>query len=318
MISEGYLRRHVHAYNTNREVALLDVAEEYILEFMRRQGFFDGILVFKGGTALRKYVFGPSGRFSTDLDFGLVADDPGYVNLVFDTLDGANLLGVRVRLENRDAAAARLRIDTDLGPVDVPAAISVRDQAPWLPAVHRRPEPFEFLDRGLAGDFSRASLPILDLREITAEKIAAFWRRRKARDLYDLEHLGRALQAEFDGLTIGSLAALKVYFDVVDEGLGHPPTDIRDIFRCTTKDVEGIDDLGRFQARATDAGNLLAQCSQRYSALPQVDDGILRVVTTCSLRDRYRALELRDSLVSRLVGPTPSSHHRGPVIDEAG
>ncbi len=302
MITEGYLRRHLHAYNTNREIALLDVAQEYILEFMRRQGFFDGILVFKGGTALRKFVFGPSGRFSTDLDFGLREDDPDYVNLVFDTLDGAELLGVRVRLENRDSAAARLRIDTDLGPVDEPAAISIRAQVPWLPAIHRTPEPFEFLDRGLASDFPRSSLPILDLREIAAEKIAAFWRRRKARDLYDLEHLGRALQTEFDGATIASLAALKVYFDVVDEGLGRHPADIQEIFGCTAKQIEGVDDLGRFQAKTTDTTVLLAQCTQRHAALCRVDQEILRVTTTGSQRDRYRALDLRDSLVCRLTG----------------
>ena len=38
--------------------------------------------------------------------------------------------------------------------------------------------PFEFLDRGLRQTLT-SPLPILDLREIAAEKIAAFWRRRQ-------------------------------------------------------------------------------------------------------------------------------------------
>jgi predicted nucleotidyltransferase component of viral defense system len=115
LISEGYLRRHIHSLGANHEIILLDVAQEYIIEFLRRQGLFDNILVFKGGTALRKFFFGADGRFSTDLDFGFVEDDRTYVDLVFDALDGADFLGVRVRLDNRDTAAASLRIDIDLG-----------------------------------------------------------------------------------------------------------------------------------------------------------------------------------------------------------
>ncbi len=30
MIAEGYLRRHTAAYGGNREIALLDVAQEYV------------------------------------------------------------------------------------------------------------------------------------------------------------------------------------------------------------------------------------------------------------------------------------------------
>ncbi len=37
MISEGYLRRHMDAYKVDREVALLDVAQEYIVHLMSRQ-----------------------------------------------------------------------------------------------------------------------------------------------------------------------------------------------------------------------------------------------------------------------------------------
>ncbi len=164
MIGEGFFRRHVQVAGGNREVALLDVAQEYLLEYLRREGMFEGLLVFKGGTALRKFVFGTDGRFSVDLDFALRTGDPTDATFVLDLLDGATFAGVAVRLERRRGIAAQLRIETVLGPVDEPAAISIRPQPPWLPVLARAPLPFEYLDRGLAPDFARAPLPVLDIR----------------------------------------------------------------------------------------------------------------------------------------------------------
>ncbi len=301
MITEGFFRRHIQATGGNREVALLDVAQEYILEYLRREGVFDDLLVFKGGTALRKFTFGTAGRFSVDLDFGLRSDDPTDINLVLDLLDGAVFAGVAVSLERRRGIAANLRIDTTLGPVIEPAAVSIRPQRPWLPTPLRPPLPFEYLDRGIAPDFARAPLPILDLREIAAEKIAAFRRRRKARDLYDLEHLGRILQAAFDGPGIAALAALKIYFDVVDEGLGQPPTSLAEIFALPVSAVTGADDLGHLRATDTDVARLLAICAQRYSALTALTGPIAELATTGNPRDHWQAHQLRDDLIGALT-----------------
>lgn len=163
--------------------------------------------------------------------------------------------------------------------------------------------PFEFLDRGLAPEFARSPLPILDLREIVAEKIAAFWRRRKARDLYDLEHLGRVLQADFDGPGIATLAALKIFFDVVDEGLGHPLIALNEVFNLPATAITGVDDLGYFRAGTVSVARLLAQCAQRYAALIALEGDLARLITTCNQRDRWNALQLKDEMVARLIGP---------------
>lgn len=302
MITEGYFRRHTQAYGGNREVALLDVAQEYVIEYMRRESLFDDLLIFKGGTALRKFVFGVEGRFSVDLDFALRHDDPSHATMVLDMLDGAELGGVKIRLDRRKGSAATLRLETPLGPVTEPAAVSIRPQQPWLPALQRTPMPFDFLDRGLQPEFVRAPLPILDLREIAAEKIAAFWRRRKARDLYDLENLGRALQANFDGPGIAALAVLKIYFDVMDEGLGRPLPSLGSVFGCAGTEITGADDLGHFRASTMDAAQLLSQYARRYVALVGLEDDLASLVTTCNRRDRWRALQLRDEVVTTITG----------------
>jgi len=191
-MTAAFFQRHVQACGGDREIALLDVAQDYVLEHLRREGLFAQTLAFKGGTALRKFVFGASGRFSVDLDFALRSADPRDVDLSLDLLDGATFAGLCMDLERRRGAAALLRLITPLGPVTEPAAISIRPHAPWLPVRAQPPQPFPFLDRGVAPEFTRAPLPVLDAREMAAEKIAAFWRRHMARDLYDLEHLGQA------------------------------------------------------------------------------------------------------------------------------
>lgn len=302
MLTAGWFQRHVHACGGRRDIALLDVAEEYVLEYLRREGLFDQMLAFKGGTALRKYVFGASGRFSVDLDFALRRPDPGDVDLVLDLLDGASFGGVQVALERRRGPAAQLRLVTDLGPVVVPSAISIRADGPWLPVRRLPPQPFAALDRGLAPDFPRAPLPVPDVREMAAEKIAAFRRRRVARDLYDLEHLGRALQSSFDGPGIAALAALKIYFDVVDEGLGRAPKSLADIFGCPVTAVLGQADLGQLHARAPTAAELLAYCRQRFSALAALGGDYARIATSGSPRDRRQALRMREELLEWLVG----------------
>lgn len=305
MITLGYLRRHQQALRGPEDVVLLDVAQEYVLEHLRREGLFDATLVFKGGTALRKFVFGAGGRFSVDLDFGLVSDDPADVHLALDYLTDATLYDVRLRLANRQGPNARLDIVTPLGHVDRPARVSVRPQRPWLPTVLRPPKPFEYLDKGLASEYPRASLPVLDLREMAAEKIAAFWRRRHARDLYDLDHLATVMQAAGVVADVCTLAALKIYADIVEEDIeSRPLTDPAAVFGCAPADVRGAEDLGTFRAPVTDVQTLLTNCRQRYALLATLagrSPEIARLAARCSRGDVHQVLRLREVLVDRLA-----------------
>jgi len=57
-MTAAFFQRHVQACGGDREIALLDVAQDYVLEHLRREGLFAQTLAFKGGTALRKFVFG--------------------------------------------------------------------------------------------------------------------------------------------------------------------------------------------------------------------------------------------------------------------
>ena len=60
----------------NKLIAERDVILVYALQALEESGVM-GHLAFKGGTCLRKTIFGWSGRFSEDLDFTLDTRRPG-------------------------------------------------------------------------------------------------------------------------------------------------------------------------------------------------------------------------------------------------
>ena len=58
-----------------RAEAYLEFAQEHFLDWLRTEHLFeDETVVFKGGTAIRKFILGIYGRFSTDLDLDFVGN----------------------------------------------------------------------------------------------------------------------------------------------------------------------------------------------------------------------------------------------------
>lgn len=79
--------------------AFLELAQEHFLLWMVREGLFANgpeDVVFKGGTALRKFRLALRGRFSTDLDFAIARAE--YAEHVLLSLDeGFEIEGVSSR-----------------------------------------------------------------------------------------------------------------------------------------------------------------------------------------------------------------------------
>lgn len=113
MITEGQLRLIARYYaGRGREFAFLELAQEHLLLWMVREGLFANgpeDVVFKGGTAIRKFRLGPRGRFSTDLDFA-VADDSYAEHVIASLSQGlVSIEGVRFEPTQVDLAAAKAR-----------------------------------------------------------------------------------------------------------------------------------------------------------------------------------------------------------------
>lgn len=289
MITQGYLSRHFQGRSGMADPALLDVAQDYALKFLHDQGIFDLGVVLKGGTSLRKLRAGNAGRFSTDLDFA--APNIDTAGLLLGTIDGAELFDVRFRLADRETLRAKLVVETPLGQPRIPARIEISTRALWLPTELTAPVE---LPVHAGYEFTLPPIPAPALEESLSEKLAAWRRRRKIRDLYDLDVFGRG---RLDEPLIRRLLVLKVWHDVVDDGLGTRPFDPAEIVAEIDPRRLPPEDIGLL-TQPVDPAAWLARVRARYAFLTQLDE-VEQRVARCNAGDRYEMSQLVAALRSR-------------------
>ncbi len=196
MVPLAIVRQYAAGQQIGVDVADQEIVLHYVLELLSEAGLTGkihseepGPLLFKGGTALRKCIFGQMGRFSQDIDMD-AAHENGFeaaIEAVFSegspfhgiafsivnfrySEDGNFSGNIAYRHGNGDGAfelQISYRLDPILNPVDLPLV----DQ-PYFRHV----------------EFSPPLLYGLDPYEMVAEKIMACNRRRggSAKDIYDL------------------------------------------------------------------------------------------------------------------------------------
>jgi predicted nucleotidyltransferase component of viral defense system len=191
----------------------IDVILTHLLQLFMEKGVMDH-LAFKGGTMLRKMVFGPRGRLSTDLDF-TCRTDIGVDDLMMMMLEAlsAPYHGLSFRFDrDRDwyltddgcAANPVCFHDDNARGVKIKLQVSTREKPvmPVAPAAQIDQEYFRLLG------FTPAAIPSLAFEEVVAEKIRAASQRSKIRDLHDLAEIGnRPLNRDL----IRALAVLKLW-----------------------------------------------------------------------------------------------------------
>jgi predicted nucleotidyltransferase component of viral defense system len=191
--------RQVAARSGARDIANveIDVLLTYLLQLFTEKGLMEH-LAFKGGTMLRKMVFGPRGRLSTDLDFTHRSDIPidDLTMMMLDTLavpyhdiafgfdrdkdwyvtdDGSSAIPVCAHPENQKGLKIKIQISTREKPI-----------LPVCPVAQLEQDYFRLLP------FVPAEIPCLTFEEAVAEKIRAASQRTKIRDLHDLSEIGRS------------------------------------------------------------------------------------------------------------------------------
>jgi len=231
-------------------------------------------LAFKGGTCLRKVVFGSSGRFSEDLDFTLASgqpDDDVLVPLVealnrtyhgitfaFDEYyktDGDTSFGgdVRYRHDWNDSGHFRLQV-------------SLRER-PTLPIVARPLQPQGYFAQL---EFQPEAVPTLAPIEMVAEKVRASFQRARAHDLYDLHCFATT---PFDGELLRRLTVLKLWQvrDPFDPGL------FLSRIRSAHYDWDGLRRLLRSGERL-DPEEVLRSIESRFAVLRSLSEVELEVI----------------------------------------
>lgn len=212
MIEEKFV--DLYARNSglrDKLVAERDVVLTYALRALLDAGLMNH-LAFKGGTCLRKLIFGSAGRFSEDLDFTLDSDEPedDVLARVVETFsrehhgitfalddyyktDGDTSFGGDVLYRHAWNDAGRFRLQ-----------VSLRER-PTLPVVALAMRPQAYFGQLEFDLFEVRSLPTI---EMIAEKVRAAFQRAKVRDLYDLH---RFATTPFDGELLRRLVVLKLW-----------------------------------------------------------------------------------------------------------
>jgi predicted nucleotidyltransferase component of viral defense system len=214
MLTTSQLRQ-IAARSGARDIANveIDVILTHLLQLLREKGIMVH-LAFKGGTMLRKMVFGPRGRLSTDLDFTCRTDisTDDLMVMMLEAL-GEPYHGIAFRFDKdkdwyltEDGCAANpvcAHAVNEKG-VKIKIQVSTREHPilPAAPLVQIEQDYFKLLG------FKPAEIPCLAFEEAVAEKIRAASQRSKIRDLHDLAELAvRPLNRDL----IRSLAVLKIW-----------------------------------------------------------------------------------------------------------
>lgn len=286
-----------------RNEAYLEFAQEHFLDWLRRERLFDDeAVVFKGGTAIRKFVLGNEGRFSTDLDFAVA--DPSYADHILERLGQQTTHeGVTFVLDKYDAAARKgtWHAETAEHGSSLPARLDFSPRPLLLPATHPERARIPGIERRFLG-FEPVSPPVADLLETVAEKLSRFRRTMLGRDVYDLATVARRVGDRL--VLLREILCFKAYFDRVEEGWDTLPVPFTGGDEFVGRDpalVIGAADLGLLARDRTDVAAFLETIGAIYGRVGEPAGEVETRLAACRYSDlhwaraRYteRAAELR-------------------------
>jgi predicted nucleotidyltransferase component of viral defense system len=161
-----------------------------LLETLRSHPFLKTRIALKGGTALNLFVFDVP-RLSVDIDLNYIGSADRNVMLADRTkIDDAiqavcGRLGLQVKRVPDEHAGGKWRL-TYASALGRPGTLEL-DMNYML----RMPLwPVQFVRSQNVGSFAAADVPMLDLHELAAGKLAALLARKASRDLFDVRLLG--------------------------------------------------------------------------------------------------------------------------------
>jgi predicted nucleotidyltransferase component of viral defense system len=210
-LTRGYVLRHIPpSSKLGVDIAILDIAQDFLLAHLHDRGIFD-MVVFKGGTALRKLFAGAQGRFSTDIDLAAVEPEVDRWTLATLIATEADVtLGpfTFTPKETRDRWA--IHVTSALGRPAISMKLDVGPPC-WLTPEHRS---FVSTATQRQYGFPAPDLPCMRLEEILAEKIARLSRKATARDASDLVWAATTSPySQFEPALVRRLAMLKIWVD---------------------------------------------------------------------------------------------------------
>lgn len=264
MMEQRYADLFANGSQVPLEIAEREITLTYVLKLFEDVRILQK-LAFKGGTALRKCIYGKETRFSLDLDFtriegGMDADDL-ILHLVENLRKSAYGIQFNVAVkdfyvaDDRSSCGAVIRYRHDWHEGLFKLEISLRE-SPSLPLVSmplKQQTYFKYLE------FPAFSVPCLQFEELLAEKIRAASQRVRARDLYDL---ARAAEKPFNVDLIRPLTLIKCW-NVRD---AFDPQKFFERLQSSKYDWDDLRQLIR-RSEKIDPKKLISTCQNRYQFL---------------------------------------------------
>jgi predicted nucleotidyltransferase component of viral defense system len=274
------------------DIADLEIVLTYVLQFLTGRGHGER-MAFKGGTALRKLVFGPGGRFSVDLDFVALDETiPPPEDRLFDELAGATFSGIELGIKDlRESQQGSFEADATYRHPGGEGRFKIQ-------VSHRRDVVIPAQPQDLAYEpyFERlefAPSPVVSLHrfEMLAEKVLACQRRvgGSAKDIYDLYQFANI---GFDNALLTSLTCLKAWTDQVD----FSP---REFLRGIDPSMYEWAELGWLvrRAKSIEREHICERVRERYNVLAKLSPLDKRVLADTRLhRDKDGYDELADEV----------------------
>jgi len=266
-------------------IAEREIALTYVLKILKDAGLLDA-LAFKGGTCLRKCVYGKETRFSIDLDFTSVdesaADDvilglvmalekPAY-GLTFDI--GAKDFYVA---EDGFSCGAHIGYRHSWMEAKFKLDVSLRER-PSLALVN---VPLKAQSYFKSLEFKTFEVLCFPFEELLAEKIRASSQRVRSRDLYDL---AKAAAKPLNPRLIRALAVIKCW----NVRKAFDPARFLERLRAGKYDWDDLRQLVRRSEKIAPE-RLISACEKRYRFLLDLSDDEKRLVADAK-RHRLRSL----------------------------
>lgn len=286
-------QRHADMFFQGAQVAMPVAEKEIVLTYVLKildEARLLKTLAFKGGTCLRKCVYGKETRFSVDLDFTNTSDQAAD-DVILDVVSalGKESYGVAFEVETKDfyvsndgmSCGAEISYRHAWHEGAFKLDISLRE-APSLPIETRSLQPqsyFKYLE------FKPFEVPCFRFEEMLGEKIRAASQRLRSRDIYDL---AKAAERPINPRVIRALAVIKCW------NVGKPFDPERFLGRLRAEKYDW-DDLRALVRRSEklDPERMLSACEKRYRFLLDLSANERRLIDDAKrrkLRDLPRAL----------------------------
>ncbi|OQX19633.1 MAG: CRISPR-associated protein Csx11 [Candidatus Altiarchaeales archaeon A3] len=198
MISHDELKRKAN----EQQISVVTLERDYVIEWVLKSIYgypqLKDILIFKGGTALKKAYF-KDYRFSADLDFTAIKDVGGNIlktifeNIVKKSAEDSGISFLDIEFEqtrdeyNEEAFEIKIPFIGPTQQKNSPPKIKV--QITRYEKLFFKPEEKDLISTYSDNKDCTVKLKVYSLEEIIGEKLRALHQRVRPRDLYDLYYL---------------------------------------------------------------------------------------------------------------------------------